>query len=129
MAILSKKKEKATPKAESGAQELVSKPNDRKFYQKFRLQDNGFNRAKIEMFQDHRDDKWYPEKDREGRLTVYLEKLLKDKVFLSDLDAAILNEQAVNSKIIYLISEKQKQFDHPVDPRNKMFNIVNEIGK
>ena len=130
MAILSKKKGKQTPSDESGAPvtEKIT-ASTRVEYQKFRLEDNGYNRAKIDTFVDHRDGKTYPEKDRDGRLTVYLEKKLRDRVILSHKDAAIMNSQSVNSKIIYLLSDKEEQFDDPLDPNNCMFNIVNHIGQ
>ncbi len=126
MGILNKKKEEKTPKTESKAPVVaanVSKP-----YKKFQLQDNGHRRAKVETFIDHRDHKEYPELDKEGRKTVFLEKELRD-VMLSDEQAAVLNSQAVNSMVIYLEDRDQEKFDHPIDPSNKMFNIVNEIGK
>lgn len=125
MGILDKK-EKKTPKTEGKAPVVAA--NELKPYKKFQLVDNGHRRAKVEMFRDHRDGKDYPELDKQGRKTVFLEKELRE-VTLNDEQAAVLNSQAINSRIIYLESRDQKQFDHPVDPSNKMFNIVNEIGK
>lgn len=121
-----KKKEKKTPKAVSKAPVVAT--NEAKPYKKFKLVDGGFRRAKVEMFTDYRDGKEYPELDKDGRKTVFLEKEIRE-CKITDEQAAILNEQAVNSMIIYLESRDQEQFDHPIDPNNKMFNIVNQIGK
>lgn len=123
------KKKGETPKSESGASQAQKLPDGLLSFTKFQLVDNGFNKAKIDTFVDHRDGKTYPELDKEGRKTVYLEKKVRDKVIITAEDAAILNDQATNTKIIYLLSDKEEQFDHPFDPKRKMFNIVNQIGK
>jgi beta-galactosidase beta subunit len=115
-----KEKPKRGPKAKNPA-------NRHKKFIKFQLQNDGFNKAKVKRKQDFNDGRTKTVFDDEGRMTIYLEKVLRDNVTLTPEQASVINQQAVNSRIIYLESESEKTFDSPYGI--KMFNIVNEIAK
>lgn len=118
MGILDKKpkKEEETQGASTSKKQDANDPVP---HFKFRLVDDGHGKAKVLVKEDFNDgNKLKPVHDDEGRKTVYLDKLLKE-IVLSKPNADILNEQATNTRVLYLESKDQKQ--------TPAFNVVSQI--